>query len=169
MASELDPVDEALNNDKNLFDVPPPRSKKAEKKTVSSETLMASPLRERHGPCQDAHVFIYPGPRQREKAPGPNATCSATSPRAAEKRCPPIQNFWDGPDARREGFTSDEPPQAYFSQGLDPGFEPYYSAQRYENATAPYGNHPSGSFMSNLSVNSASTRLPVRRCHSSVR
>jgi hypothetical protein len=96
-----------------------------------------------------------------KKAPGLNATCSATSPsRAADKRRPSIchPNFWDGP-ARCESFAYGEPPQEQFSHGLDPcqGYEPFNGAQCYENASAPYGNHPSGPFMSDLSANLAKT------------
>jgi hypothetical protein len=158
MASELDPVDEALNNDEKVVEVLPPSSKKAEKKAVTGETSMAPPLRERHGPRQDACAFIHPGSHQQEKAPGPNATCSATSPRAAEKRRPPIPDIWDGPSARREGFTYKELPQAHFVFDPRRGFESYYGDQRYENASAPYGNHSSGPFMFDLSINLASTR-----------
>jgi hypothetical protein len=135
MASELDPVDKALNDDEKVVEVPPPKSKKVEEKAVMGETSMAPPQRERNGPRQDPHAFIHPGSRQREKAPG----------------------IGGGPDARREGFAYDEPLQAHFSQGFDPhrGFKSYYGDQRFETATAPYGNHPSGPFMSNLSVNLA--------------
>jgi hypothetical protein len=133
MASELDPVDEAFNDDEKVVKVPPPRSKKAEKRAVTGETSMAPPLRERRGPRQDPHAFIHTGSRQRDKAPVPNATCSATLPRAAGKRHPPIPDIWDSPDARREGFAYNEPPQAHFSQGFDPrrGFESYYGDQHY--------------------------------------
>jgi hypothetical protein len=171
VASKLDTVDEAINNDEKVVEVPPRKLKKAEKKAVTGESSMAPLHQERHGPCQDAHAFIQAGSRlQREKAPGRNVTCSATSPTAAEKPHP-IPVLWDGPDARHEGFAYDDPPQVHFSQDFDPhqDFESYYRDQRYENATVLYGNHPSGPFMSNLSVTLASTRRQLSSLQDIVR
>jgi hypothetical protein len=95
----------------------PNLTRKVEKKAVTGESSMAPPHRERHGPRQDTHSFIQTGSRlQREKVPGPYATCSAMSPKAAEKpRQIPV--IWEGPDARHEGFAYNNPPQAH---GLRP-------------------------------------------------
>jgi hypothetical protein len=120
MASKIDLIDEALNEDEKVVEVTPPESKKAEKKAVTGKTSMTPPHQERHGPRQDAHAFIHPGSRQQEKVPGPNATCSATSPRAAEKRRPPIPDIWDGPDARREGIHVRQTTASAFLSGLRP-------------------------------------------------
>jgi hypothetical protein len=67
MASELDPVNEAVNDDEKVVQVPPPKSKKVEKKAVMGETSMATPHQESHGPRQDAHAFIHPGSRKKRK------------------------------------------------------------------------------------------------------
>jgi hypothetical protein len=168
MASKLDTIDEAINDDEKRVEVLPRKPKRAEKKAVRGESSMTPPHRERHGPPMilskplNAHAFIQTGSRlQREKALDPNATCSATSPRAAEKPRP-IPVIWDNPDARHKGFAYDDPRQVHFSQDFYPqrGFESYFGDQLYGNATAPYGNHPSGSFMSDLGVTLAS-RFPA--------
>jgi hypothetical protein len=96
MASKLDTVDKAINNNEKVVEVPPRKSEKVRRRS-QRESPRWPPHRERHGPRQDAHAFIQSGSRhQREKAPGPNATGSAMSPRAAEKPCP-IPVIWDSP------------------------------------------------------------------------
>jgi hypothetical protein len=84
MDSKLDTVDEATNDDEQVFEVPPRKAKKADKKAVTGKSWMAPPHRERHGLRQmlsealNAHAFNQTGSRlQREKTPGPNASCSA--------------------------------------------------------------------------------------------
>jgi hypothetical protein len=96
MDSKLDTVDEATNDDEQVVKVPPHKAKKADKKkAVTGKSSMSPPHREHHGQRQtlsealNAHAFSQSGSRlQKEKTSGPNASCSAMSPRAAEK--PPL-------------------------------------------------------------------------------
>jgi hypothetical protein len=137
MDSKLGTVDEATNDDEQVVEVPPRKVKGADKKAVPGKSSMTSPHRERHGPRQmlsedlNAHAFSQSRScLQREKTPDLNASCSTTSPRAAEKRRP-IPVIWDNPDARHKGFMYDNPPQAHFSQDFDPqqGFKSFYRDQ----------------------------------------
>jgi hypothetical protein len=152
MDSKLDTVNEATNNDEQVFD--PPR--KAEKKVVKGKASMAPPHQEHHEPCQmlsealNAHDFSQSGSRlPGEKTPGPNASCSATSPRVAKKPRP-IPVIWDNYDARHKEFAYDDPRPTQFSQDFDPhrGFNSFY------------GNYPFRPFMSDLSVMASSQRQP---------
>jgi hypothetical protein len=149
-----------------VVEVSPRKARKADKKAITEKSSMALLHREHHGPRQtlseaiNAHAFSQTNSRiQREKTSGSNASCSATSPRAAEKpRMIPV--IWDNPKARQEGCAYNNPPQAHFSQDFDThrGFESFYGDQRYENTSVPYGNHPSRSFMSNLGIMASSQR-----------
>jgi hypothetical protein len=95
-------------------------SKKKMEKAVTGESSMTPAHRERHGLRQDAHAFIQTGSRlQREKAPGPNATCSATSTRAAEKPLPnPSHMGWPRRSPQRVRVR--RPSASAFLSGLRP-------------------------------------------------
>jgi hypothetical protein len=127
-ASDLDVVDKVHDNEEKKDEPPatiPPevggRSlKKADKKALKVSSRKFNPRNIgfiESWPSNDAHVFTSPNPRQQEKAPGQNATCSTTSPsKAADERRPPDCQpvFWDGP-SRHKVYASGGPPQGQFS------------------------------------------------------
>jgi hypothetical protein len=138
MDSKLNTVDEATSDDEQVVD-PPRKAKKADKKkAVTGKALIAPPHWEHHGPRQtlsealNAHDSSRSSSHLPREKTGLNASCSATTPRVAEKPRP-IPVVWDDYEARHEEFAYDDPRPAQFSQDFNShqGFDSFYGDRRY--------------------------------------
>jgi hypothetical protein len=138
-------------------------------KVMVAEVHLDQPLKERKSKKHNRDSMALPNKcachnfadgTPQESPPGQNASCSATYPGENQRPIPVHSN--NHREYRYDGFNTYEDAWQSSKDFCKPRlrFTPYYECRRFkDNASVPYGHHPSGPFTSNLNVASRRQRM----------